>query len=252
MRALRPVLPLALTTLAVGAGPAATAGATTPVRVVPMAGRSAGVTLVRDGRAVLLTSALARHARRGTVDLSCRKAFGAPDSSTGVSGVGRPVLPRRALTIPRGHDYCVVTLTTVRGRSTTTRPIAGVALNAAGAESLYELAVGQYMLLASLVPDDGSGLAPTPELLASAFRTARVLGRPLTLVPTSAPDTPVAVDQVGLFRRGTRSSVTATTPGGRHLYFDTDPAARALSTNVFDAIDDEILGTSETESSGRR
>jgi hypothetical protein len=219
---------------------------------VPITGRTAGVSLVRGGRAVLLTPALARHARRGSVDVTCRKAFGATEPTRGLTAVGGPVLPRRALTIPRRQDYCVVTLTTVRGRSTRTRPIAGIALNAAGFESLYELAVGQYMLLASLVTDDGSGLTPTPELLASAFRTARVLGRPLALVPTIAPDTPVAVDQVGLFREGTRSSVTATTPGGRHLYFDTDPATRALSTNVLDAIDDQVLGTSETFSSAPR
>jgi hypothetical protein len=224
------------------AGSTATAGASTPVQVVPITGTTAGVTLVRGGRAVLLTSALARHARRGTVNLQCRQAFGSTAPTSGETGVGGPVLPRRAVSIPRRQDLCVVSLTTVRSRSVSTRPIAGIALNAAGAESLYELVVGQYMVLASAGSDDGI----FPEDLQRGLRRVRVLGRPLAVVPTAAPDTPVATGQLGVFREGGRSSVTATTPGGRHLYLDFDPTARSFSTNVYDAITGDLLVTGGT------
>jgi hypothetical protein len=73
-----------------------------------------------------------------------------------------------------------------------------------------------------------------------------VLGRPRAVVPTAGPDPPGATGQLRVVREGGRSSVTATTPGGRHLYLDFDPTARSFSTNVYDAITGDLLVTGGT------
>ena len=74
--------------------------------------------------------------------------------------------------------------------------------------------------------------------MVEALSPVRVLGRPLTVVSTPGPRTPVPAGTLGVFLDGTRTSVTATTRGGRQLHLDYDRGTREIATNVLPALND--------------
>lgn len=245
MRLSRPVLLVLPLTLA-AAAPAGAAPPTTP-RVLPAAGAERIPFAITDrGRAVGLKRGLQRSLpRRGaSVGIACANV---PDPLGGPAGeVSTSTTVRRGvrLQIPKGYDFCVVEVRVVkrtkRSTTITTPASANVALNPAGAEFLHERDLAALMASATQLAVTGVGgdRTPTSAQVAEGLATARVLGRPVRVVSTPAPRTQVPAGTVGVFLDGTRSSVTATTPGGRRLHLDYDRTTREIATNVLPALND--------------
>lgn len=246
-----PVLVACVGGLAGVAAPAA--GAAAHVRLVPVAGGAPGVVLADGGRAVVLKPRIRRASRRGrALRITCRDVPAPSSTVQEESATETPLsTSTRRVAVPRGVDYCVVSVTIRQAHGRTTKPIGALYRNPQGLDALYERAVAPVMQLASaLVLGEFSDQPLSVERVTDALGGARVLGRRLTPLAIPAADTPVASGQLGIWSAGTKVSVTARTPGGRALYLDYDTADRAISTNVYDALDDETLGTTTTSSSG--
>ncbi|MEV4419655.1 hypothetical protein AB0L40_06690 [Patulibacter sp. NPDC049589] len=153
------------------------------------------------------------------------------------------------LQIPKGFDCCVAKVVAVektrRSQSMSTVATASVALNAAEEDDLHERDLAGLMAGATSLAFTGipSHRHPTA---AQVISGTAVLGKAVSAVALAGPDVQVQAGTIGVWLDGTRTSVTATTPGGRHLYFDYDRSTRGVSSNVLTALNDtagaDLLG----------
>lgn len=245
MRPSRPVLLTVPLTLAI-AVPAGAAAPSTP-RSLPSLGTTTSPFAVTDGgRSIGLKRALHRSLpRRGaSVGIACAEI---PDPLRGTSSevsTATTVRPRVRLSIPKGYDFCVVKVKvarkTRRGTTTSTPATGNVALNAAGAEYLQERELAALMSAATdlAIGATPGERAPSSARIAEALDGTRVLGRRLRAVSIPGPGTSVPPGTLGVFFDGTRTSVTATTQGGRRLHLDYDRSTQEVSTNVLRTLND--------------
>lgn len=193
------------------------------------------------GEEVALKRSAAKRYARGQIRLFCTDVpddLGAGSSSEGtITDLRKGV----SLTFSTEYDYCIASVKRTRRNVTRVVSLGGVAITTEGDDYLYERGIAGLMSALSIAPLDRSeGGPPTVAEVIATTKGTTVSGRPLTGVATAGPRTEVPNDRIGIWTDGTRSSITATTPRGRHLYFDYDRSTRDLSSNIVPALTDDF------------
>lgn len=237
-------LVVAIPVLVAAGLPSAAGAASFAPRAVPNYETRAPLKIVDGGRKVALTRAAARRNPRGTVALSCSSVPDDAGRYGRVVDVTARMRPGLRLRIPRRQDYCSAVVVTHPGRNVVGRTgLGAVALSAAGLDHLYERAIAEIMdttVELSVGPED-EPLTPFAKL-APGIDGIRILGRRISAVQNPVADAPVPTDRIGIRIDGSRISVTATTPAGRHLVLDYDRSTRLRTSNVEPALHD-LTGT---------